>query len=83
MQKVYCQKWLESNSDMGPSENGYSLHMSEEDVREFIKAYWDNMPDEIPQTYSRPEGVPQLVEVDKEIYDKVSRSKFGVRFRKG
>ncbi|MDD3284015.1 MAG: hypothetical protein PHZ07_00275 [Patescibacteria group bacterium] len=80
MKNLYRQEWVESNRDMGCQCDGYSLHLSKEDAAEFIGAYWDNMPDNAPQTYSRPEGVPQLIEVDEEIYTKISKSKFGVRF---
>lgn len=66
MNQLVCQKWEESERDWGVRPDGYSLHPSEEARERFIKGYWDRMPDEVPDEYSRPSGSPYLCEVDDE-----------------
>lgn len=74
---VLCQCWEESERGWGTRPDGYSLHRSEEDLRRFIRRYWDSMPDDnspIPYEYSRPVGDPYLALVSKEFYDKLLNS---------
>ncbi len=67
--EVICQKWEESELGWGVRPDGYSLHLSMDDRKSFIKAYWDSMPGQTPDEYSRPSGVPYTATVDQKTYD--------------
>ena len=77
---VFCQKWEESERGWGTRPDGYSLHFNEGDLKKFIRDYWDGMPDEVPNEYSRPDGTPYWCEIDDETFAKVKASKNGLRF---
>jgi hypothetical protein len=68
---VVCQKWEESERGWGTRPDGYSLHLSFADLKIFINEYWDGMPDEVPDEYSRPDGTPYRCLVDKKIYEEI------------
>ena len=77
--EVIVQKWEESERGWGQRPDGYSLHQTEEDRQEFIEEYWERMPDDVPDEYSRPDGTPYRAEVDDETFAKVKASKNGIR----
>lgn len=77
--KVWCQKWLESERGWGTRPDGFSLHISKEDLAAFVREYWEKMPESVPDEYSRPDGEPYLCPVNARIYEKVSTSKNGIR----
>lgn len=76
---VVVQKWEESERGWGTRPDGYSLHFSKADCTRYIKEYWDEMPDVVPDEYSRPDGKPYLCDIDEKTYRKVKRSKGGIR----
>lgn len=76
---VYKQDWEESERGWGVRPDGYSLHATLSDCKEYIEAYWKSMPDYIPDEYSRPVGKTLLIVVDEDIYKKVLERKPGVR----
>jgi hypothetical protein len=57
---VLCQVWEESEQGWGVRPDGYSLHTSQEALTEYVKTYWEGMPEEPPTEYSRPEGFAYL-----------------------
>ena len=73
---VLCQKWEESERGWGCRPDGYSLHLNEADCKRYIKEYWDKMPNEAPDEYSRPDGTPYWCEVDKKTYDEIVENKY-------
>jgi len=78
---VVCQEWLESERGWGQRPDGASLHLTESNRKEFVKEYWDRMPDgPAPDEYSREDGQPKLIDVTDEVYEKVKSSKNGVWF---
>jgi hypothetical protein len=77
--KVYRQDWLESEAGWGARPDGYSLHADEADRDAFVKEYWDRMPNEVPDEYSRPHGDGYTVEVDEVMYKAVVESRNGIR----
>ena len=77
--RVLCQKWEESECGWGTRPDGYSLHLTDEDRRQFIKDYWAGMPKEAPYEYSRQDGMPYWVEVDEKTYNEILKSKHGIR----
>lgn len=60
---VVCQKWEESELGWGLRPDGFSLHLTFDGLKGYIKSYWASMPDEAPETYSRPSGKPYPVGV--------------------
>lgn len=80
---VVCQKWLESERDWGTRPDGYSLHLTDKDRKQYVEEYWDAMPDKIdgraPDIYSRPDGTPYVCDVDVDMYEKIKKSKNGIR----
>ncbi len=79
MKRVICQKWEESERGWGTRPDGYSLHLDRSSCELFIAKYWEGMPDEVLDEYSRPDGTPYLCEVDEVLYEEVKAGKFGVR----
>lgn len=72
--QVVLLMWEESERGWGVRPDGYSLHLTMEDVSKFIKAYWKTMPDNPPSEYSRPASEPKTVLVDAKTYKEVVRS---------
>lgn len=60
---VVVQKWEESERNWGTRPDGFSVHLSEADRLAYITAYWDSLPSEVPDEYSRPHGTPYLAEI--------------------
>lgn len=79
MTTVVVQEWLESEAGWGTSEDGYSLHKTSQDLTAFVAKYWESMPDATPSVYSRPTGLPELVEVPQELVDRIEASEYGIR----
>jgi hypothetical protein len=50
-----------------------------EDIQLYVKAYWSEMPDKVPDEYSMPLGQPYETLVDSETYKRISDSPHGVR----
>ncbi len=82
MKKVIKQRWMESELHWGIRPDGYSLHLTADDLEKYINEYWKSMPKEVPNEYSRPEGNSIIVEVNEKIYKKIQKSKNGIRLWK-
>ena len=76
---LIVQKWEESERGWGSRPDGYSLHLTDADRRAYITEYWDGMPDEVPDEYSRPDGTPYGWDADEATYERVHASRNGVR----
>lgn len=72
---VIVQRWEESERGWGVRPDGYSIHPTEEARVLFCKAYWDTMPSEVPEEYSRESGAPYLASVDVDF-----EGKLGIRY---
>lgn len=66
--EAICQKWEESEKGWGTRPDGFSLHLSYEALAKFITAHWDELPDEVPEEYSRPSGTPYPVGVSDTVF---------------
>ena len=77
--EIICQDWLESERGWGTRPDGYSLHLTLGDRDNYVKNYWDKMPDSVPDEYSRPEGNPYKKEVDMVTYNEIKESNYGIR----
>jgi hypothetical protein len=71
---VYRQNWLESERGWGIRPDGYSLHLSRLDRDVYVRQYWDRMPNQVPDEYSRC-----AVEVDEATYAAIAASQHGIR----
>ena len=78
MPTVVCQEWTESERGWGCRPDGATLHVSKSERDSFIEAYWEKMPKEVPDEYSRPDGEPKLLDVDDETYAKVKAGEHGI-----
>ena len=74
MQIALCQKWLESEAGWGCRDDGFSLHQNIEDCKKYIADYWNSMPKETPDEYSRPDGEPYLIKVSDELFNLLKHS---------
>lgn len=75
----WCQKWEESERGWGTRPDGFSLHLTEGDLKRFVEEYWDRMPNSVPDEYSKPDGDPYLCPVNDHIYAIIKAGKNGVR----
>ena len=65
---LYYLAWEESEKGWGTRPDGFSLHVSEEDGRKYVKAYNDSLPSAVADTYSRPAtGTYHIVEVSESL----------------
>lgn len=84
--EVIVQKWKVIWGEWGTKPDGYSLHFNEADREAFIQAYWDElypdeeMPDEIPDECSQPDGTPYAVEVSVETFNALKFSQYGLHY---
>lgn len=77
---VVCYEWIESERGWGQRPDGISLHQDSSKAAEYIKEYWASMPKgETPDEYSRPEQRSTVLDVSEDVYDKVTKSKNGIR----
>jgi hypothetical protein len=76
-QQVIRQDWTESECGCGTRPDGYSLHLNEDDRKAYIEAYWAQMPNQVPDEYSRPSGNPKLVNPTPEQYAALATQKMG------
>ncbi|MBU1202086.1 MAG: hypothetical protein KKA51_06280 [Nanoarchaeota archaeon] len=82
LETVVKQEWIESEKGWGIRPDGYSLHKNVKDRDLYVKKYWDSMPDEVPDEYSRPIGLPVPIDVNKKTYDRICKSEYGIRLYK-
>lgn len=74
-QEIVQQRWEESERGWGVRPDGFSLHLSDEDRTGFIEEYWESMPDEVPDEYSRPSGEPGKSLAPDEVLEKLRKNK--------
>lgn len=78
---VIRKGWIESERGWGQKPYGYSLHLTEEDMKAFIEEHWSTWPDEAPEWYYGPDimSSPRPFEVDEKTYQDIKRSRNGIR----
>jgi hypothetical protein len=65
------QLWEERERGWGTRPDGISLHLCLVAHKAYIKSYWDAMPDEVPDEYSRPHQEPRWIDVTEVTYKQV------------
>lgn len=78
--EVICQKWEESERGWGTRPDGFSLHLSFSALSKYVQSYWDTMPDDTPDEYSKPDGTAYPVSVDDVTYRAIEQSDGGIRY---
>ncbi len=85
--RVVCQKWEESERGWGVRPDGYSLHLTEADLENYIRAHNRALPKEVPDEYDRPSGTPYWCEVEDGVLGDLIRAtdagSYGIRFGSG
>ena len=71
--------WTESEAGWGQRPDGCSIHLQKEDVDVYVKEYWDTMPKEVPDEYSRPDSNAREVVVSDKLYKEIKKTKNGLR----
>lgn len=79
LEAVIYVSWEESERGWGTRPDGFSLHLTEKDYIDFKRDYWARMPDEVPDEYSRPAGDLTKVKVSRNLYNKIKKTKKGMR----
>lgn len=86
MATVVMQRWYESERGWGQRPDGCSLHLTEKHRVAYCKKYWDdekkrNTSGEVPDEYSKEDGSPVLINLDKrsKLYKDLVKSKNGIR----
>ena len=84
---VYCQQWEESERGWGVRPDGYSLHLTVADARQYLRGYWERQQAEsptVPDEYSRECGELYPCRVPSEVYQELVEAKqqnrCGLRF---
>lgn len=80
---VWVQRWEESERGWGTRPDGYTIHKVAGDIPKFVvflraKEAQSLKPGEIPDTYSRPEGLPYLAEVGDTHLAELEKCAFGI-----
>jgi len=78
LEQVIYVSWEESERGWGTRPDGCSLHLKREDFQVHLDNYWDKMPDEAPDEYSRPAGTPVAVSVGLRLYARIKETKHGL-----
>jgi len=75
--RVLLQTWEEKANWGEIDPVASTIHLSETDRKAYIKAYWDSMPDEVPDSYITPSGEAKWIEVDDDLYQELMRVQTG------
>jgi hypothetical protein len=78
LEEAIYVSWEESEQGWGTRPDGCSLHISEKQYQSYLKSYWAGMPSKVPHEYSRPAGEPVKVQVSKNLYQQIQKSKRGL-----
>ena len=83
MKQLVYKKWIESDEWAGIADDGYSLHLSEDDLKRFVAKHWEKYPSSTPPSYFTAPDIfssSKVVEVTDDVYDQVAASECGLRF---
>ena len=76
---VFAQNWEESDSWSGPSDDGFTLHLTLEACQAYVDAFWRDqrrrLGEATPEAYTRTCGSPKPIDVNAKIYRKLVKHK--------
>ncbi len=74
--EVFCHQWEESEKGCGTRPDGYSLHLTQEDIRRYVqKICAGRSVDNVPDEYTRVAGEPYRCNVDATVYRQLQSNK--------
>jgi len=76
---VLMQPWVWRDSWSGPSDDGYSLHLTRASRDKFVKDVYGDRSGAVPEEYPSAEGEPKTVLVDAATRKKIAATKCGLR----
>ncbi len=71
-------RWVETERGWGIRPDGCTIHANEEDYKNYVKEYNEDLPDEVPDIYSRPDGEIRKVVISKELNERLLSSDNGI-----
>lgn len=76
---VIVQNWEESDSWSGPSDDGFTLHLTMDACKAYVEAFWKDqrarLGEATPEAYTRTCGNPRPIDVNAKIYRKLVKYK--------
>ena len=78
-QTVICQLWYESDSWSGITKDGYSLHLTEEKRKEYIKTHNESLPKHTPEVYTFAGDTHYQVDVGADVMKQL-KNVVGLRY---
>lgn len=80
--EVICQNWM-SFDRWNPRDDheycGISLHLIEDDRKNYLEKYWSNMPKDAPEYYEKVVDKSYCVKVSKDLYAFLEIEDLGIR----
>lgn len=76
---VTVQQWETTELGLGIRPDGYSIHLSSDDLRQFTKDLWLRESKTDNLVFSKPVGTPYKSYVDDETYFKLRQTKHGLK----
>lgn len=73
MNKVILQLWEESERGWGVRPDGCSIHIDESTRSKYVKNIYKDRTDDVPDTYERVVGEPQIVFIEDKLFDVVKK----------
>lgn len=70
---IYCQLWDHISVNTGVTPFGCSLHLSKEDAKEYVKDYFDKLPEKAIHEYKKPRGELLKIQVSFKIFERVQK----------
>lgn len=70
--------WIESERGWGQSPDGCTIHLNEKDYKDYLTEYNADLPDEVPEAYSRPEGGLRKVVISEKLHERLLASDNGI-----
>lgn len=74
---IIRQGWIEHERGWGLRPDDDSLHLTMEDRHQFVKEYWEKMPDHAPDEYSSPDLEPESIVVNELTFQVLTKQRAG------
>ncbi len=78
MNNAILDTWTESERGWGQRPDGCTIHLTEKDYKEYVKAYWAKMPDTVQDEYSRPDNRLRNIVISDVLFENLSKSENGI-----
>lgn len=78
MKTAILDTWTESERGWGTRPDWCTIHLTEDDYKKYVKAYWDKMPDTVQDEYSIPDNRIRKVVLSDALFEKLEKSNGGI-----